>query len=162
VWLDPRLTSPYDYYQYWRNTEDADVGRFLRMFTFMPLDEIAELERLEGADLNRAKEVLAFEATKITHGEEEARSAQETAHARFGGGGLDTGPAFTVRRPTSVVDLAVETGLAESKNAAKRHIQGGGLRINEERVDSSDRMVDPAELPALLSVGKRKVRLVAD
>ena len=162
VWLDPRLTSPYDYYQYWRNTEDADVGRFLRMFTFMPLDEIAELERLEGADLNRAKEVLAFEATKITHGEEEARNAQETAHARFGGGGLDTGPAFTVRRPTSVVDLAVETGLADSKNAAKRHIQGGGLRINEDRVDSSDRMVDPAELPALLSVGKRKVRLVAD
>jgi len=161
VWLDPRLTSPYDYFQYWRNTEDADVGRFLRMFTFMPLEEIADLERLTGADVNRAKEILAFEATRITHGEEEARKARETAHARFGGGGLDQGPAFTVRRPTSVVDLAVETGLAGSKNAAKRHIQGGGLRFKDQRVDLADRVVEPSELPALLSLGKRKVRLVA-
>ena len=161
VWLDPRLTSPYEFYQYWRNTEDADVGRFLRMFTFLPLDEIAELERLEGADVNRAKEVLAFEATRITHGEDEARKAQETAHARFGGGGLDQGPSVVVREPRSVVDLALEAGLVESRNAAKRQIQAGGLRINDQKVDSSDRVVEPAELPALLSLGKRKVRLVA-
>jgi tyrosyl-tRNA synthetase len=161
VWLDPRLTSPYEYYQYWRNTEDADVGRFLRLFTFLPLEEIAQLERLSGADVNRAKEILAFEATSITHGEDEARKAQETAHARFGGGGLDQGPNLVVREPTSVVDLALEAGLVESRNAAKRQIQGGGLRINEEKVESSDRVVQPAELPALLSVGKRKVRLVA-
>ena len=161
VWLDPRLTSPYEFYQYWRNTEDADVGRFLRMFTFLPLEEIAELERLTGADVNRAKEVLAFAATKITHGEEEARKARETAHARFGGGGVDQGPSLVVRRPTSVVDLAVEAGLVESRNAAKRQIHGGGLRVNDEKIGSSDRVLDPAELPALLSVGKRKVRLVA-
>lgn len=161
VWLDPRLTSPYEFYQYWRNTEDADVGRFLRMFTFLPLDEIAELERLEGADVNRAKEILAFEATRITHGEDEARKAQETAHARFGGGGLDQGPSVVVREPRSVVDLALEAGLVESRNAAKRQIQAGGLRINDQKVDSSDRVVEPAELPALLSLGKRKVRLVA-
>jgi tyrosyl-tRNA synthetase len=160
VWLDARLTSPYEYYQYWRNTEDADVGRFMRLFTFVPLEEIAELERLTGADLNRAKEILAFEATKITHGEEEARKAQETAHARFGGGGVDQGPSVVVLGPTSVVDLAVAAGLVESKNAAKRVIQGGGLRIGDQKVDSTDHMVDPAELPALLSVGKRKVRLI--
>src|SRR5207302_10870899 len=81
-WLDPGQTTPYDYYQYWRNTEDADVGRFLRMFTFLPLEQIAEYERLKGADLNRAKEVLAFQATRITHGEAAARLAQETARAR--------------------------------------------------------------------------------
>jgi tyrosyl-tRNA synthetase len=131
------------------------------MCTFLPLEEIAELERLTGAELNRAKEVLAFEATGITHGEEEARKAQETAHARFGGGGLDQGPSLVVREPRSVVDLALEAGLVESRNAAKRQIQGGGLRINDEKVESSDRVVAPAELPALLSVGKRKVRLVA-
>jgi tyrosyl-tRNA synthetase len=161
VWLDPRLTSPYEYYQHWRNTEDVDVGRFMRVFTFMPLEEIAQLERLSGADLNRAKEVLAFEATKITHGEDEARKAQETAHARFGGGGVDQGPSVVVRQPTSVVDLAVEAGLVESRNAAKRQIQGGGLRIDDQKVDSSDRVIDLKDLPALLSVGKRKIRLVA-
>src|ERR1700687_6189288 len=87
LWLDPRQTSPYDYYQYWRNTEDADVGRFLRMFTFLSLEEIAELVRHTGAELNDAKDVLAFEATRITHGDEEARKAQQTARARFGGDG---------------------------------------------------------------------------
>ena len=159
VWLDPRLTSPYDYYQYWRNTEDADVGRFLRMFTFVPLEEIAELERLSGAELNRAKEILAFEATRITHGEDDARKAQETAHARFGGSGADQGPSLLVAQPTSVVDLALEAGLADSKNSAKRLIQGGGVRLDDDKINA-DRVVDPSELPALLSVGKRKVRLV--
>jgi tyrosyl-tRNA synthetase len=84
-WLDPRQTSPYDYYQYWRNTEDADVGRFLRMFTFLSLAQIADLERLPGAELNDAKDVLAFEATRITHGEDEAHKAQRSSRKRFGG-----------------------------------------------------------------------------
>src|SRR5206468_155734 len=105
------------YFQYWRNTEDADVGRFLRMFTFLPLDEIAELEKLGGADLNRAKEILAFEATRITHGEQQARMAQEAARARFGGEGLDQGPSVKVHEPTSLIDLAVQAGLADSRNA---------------------------------------------
>jgi tyrosyl-tRNA synthetase len=160
IWLDPALTNPYDYYQYWRNTEDADVGRFLRMFTFLPLAQIAELERKTGAELNDAKEVLAFEATRITHGDEEARRAQQTARARFGGSGEDAGPTVVVREPTGLVELAVQAGLVDSKNAAKRHIQTGGLKLDGQ-TQSTDRVVDPSELPLLLSVGKRKVRLVA-
>jgi tyrosyl-tRNA synthetase len=159
-WLDAALTPPYDYYQYWRNTEDEDVGRFMRMFTFLPLEQIAEYERLNGAELNRAKEVLAFEATTITHGEAEARKAQETAHARFGGNGLDEGPEFAVRQPTGLVELAVATGLAESNNDAKRQIRQGGIRLGGE-TQSTDRVVEPAELPKLLSRGKRSLRLVA-
>lgn len=159
-WLDPNLTAPYDYYQYWRNTEDADVGRWMRMFTFMPLDEIEHYERLSGAELNHAKEVLAFEATKITHGEGEARKAQETARARFSGSGADQGPAFAVRSPTGLVELAVETGLAESNNDAKRQIRQGGIKLGGE-AQSTDRVVEPSELPRLLSRGKRSVNLVA-
>jgi tyrosyl-tRNA synthetase len=159
-WLDPRQTSPYDYYQYWRNTEDGDVGRFLRLFTFLPLEEIAELERKTGADLNAAKEVLAFEATRITHGEDEARKAQQTARARFGGEGEDEGPSVVVSEPSGLVELAVRAGLVESRNAAKRHIQTGGLKLDGEG-QAAERVVDPSELPLLLSLGKRKVRLVA-
>jgi tyrosyl-tRNA synthetase len=160
-WLDPGQTSPYDYYQYWRNTEDGDVGRFMRMFTFLSLDEIAEFERLTGADVNRAKEVLAFEATKITHGEEEARKAQETAHARFGGAGVDEGPAVVLREPTTLVDALVQAGLVDSRNAAKRQIRDGGVRLDGKPV-AADREIDPAELPMLLSLGKRKVRLTSE
>jgi tyrosyl-tRNA synthetase len=160
VWLDPAQTSPYDYYQYWRNTEDGDVGRFLRLFTFLPLEEIVELERKTGAELNDAKEVLAFEATRITHGEEEARKAQVTARARFGGEGEDEGPSVAVSAPTGLVELAVQAGLVDSRNAAKRHLQTGGLKLDGQS-QSTDRVVDPSELPLLLSVGKRKIRLVA-
>ncbi|HEX8967527.1 MAG TPA: tyrosine--tRNA ligase, partial [Chloroflexota bacterium] len=160
IWLDPSLTSAYDYYQYWRNTEDADVGRFMRMFTFLPLETIADYERLSGAELNSAKDVLAFEATSVTHGEQEARRAQETAHARFGGNGVDAGPSVVVATPIGLVELAVRAGLAESNNDAKRHIRQGGIRLDGQP-QATDRVVDPAELPALLSRGKRSVRLVA-
>ncbi|HEY2594875.1 MAG TPA: tyrosine--tRNA ligase [Chloroflexota bacterium] len=160
VWLDPALTSPYEYYQYWRNTEDADVGRFLRMFTFLPLEEVAAYERLTGAELNQAKEVLAFEATRITHGEEEARKAQETAHARFGGTGADQGPSHAVRSPVGLVEVCVESGLAESNNEAKRLIRQGGIKLAGEQV-STDYLVDPSELPKVLSRGRlRSVLLV--
>jgi len=161
AWLDPSQTSPYDYYQYWRNTDDADVGRFLRMFTFLPLEQIAEFERLTGADVNRAKEVLAFEATQITHGQAEALKAQATARARFGGGGADAGPSVVVREPTRLIDLAIQAGLVDSRNAAKRHLQSGALKLDEV-AQAADRIVDPAELPILLSLGKRSVRLLAD
>ena len=160
-WLDPELTSPYDYYQYWRNTEDPDVCRYLRLFTFLPLDQIAELERLQGADINRAKEVLAFEATRITHGEEAARQAQETARAFFGGDGVAQGPSLTVARPTRILDLALAAGLVGSRRDAKRQLDAGGLRLDDVRL-TEDRLVDPSQLPALLSLGKRKVRLVAE
>ena len=161
-WLDPAQTSPYDYYQYWRNTEDADVGRFMRLFTFLPMDQIAEYEKLTGAELNRAKEVLAFEATAITHGADEAGKAQETARARFGGGGAadDLGPSVPVSAPTSVLDLAIQAGLAKSRGNAKYFAREGALRLDDVKV-AAERVVDPAELPALLSVGNRKVRLVA-
>jgi tyrosyl-tRNA synthetase len=160
VWLDPELTSPYEYYQYWRNTEDADVGRFMRMFTFLPLEEIAPYERLQGAELNQAKEVLAFEATRITHGEAEARKAQETAHARFGGGGSDQGPSFSVSAPIGLVELSVATGLAESNNDAKRLIRQAGIKLDGEAL-STDYVVDPTELPKVLSRGRlRSVRLI--
>jgi tyrosyl-tRNA synthetase len=152
-WLDPELTSPYEYYQYWRNSEDADVGRWLRMFTFLPLDQVAEYERLQGADLNRAKEVLAFEATRITHGEEEARKAQETAHSRFGGAGSDLGPTWPVASATGLVELAVQTGLAKTNNEAKRLIREGGIKLGGEQV-GTDYVVEPSELPKLLSRGK--------
>src|SRR5207244_3567893 len=130
-WLDASQTPPYEYYQYWRNTEDADVVQRLRMFTFLSLDEIAEYERLSGADLNRAKEVLAFEATRITHGEAEARKAEQTARARFGGQGEDAGPAVVVREPMRLVDLALQAGLVDSRNAAKRHLQSGALKLDD-------------------------------
>jgi tyrosyl-tRNA synthetase len=159
-WLDAQQTSPYEYYQYWRNTEDADVVRFMRMFTFLSLEEIAEYERLSGAELNRAKEVLAFEATKITHGIDEAERAQRTARARFGGDGADTdeGPSVSVREPTRLSDLAVQAGLVDSRNAAKRYLQSGALKLDDV-AQTTDRLVDPNELPKMLSLGKRKVRL---
>jgi tyrosyl-tRNA synthetase len=161
VWLDPVQTSPYDYYQYWRNTDDVDVGRFLKVFTFLPLDEIAELERLSGADINRAKEVLAFEATRLTHGEEEALRAQETAHARFGGGGVDLGPSLVVAEPKRVTHVLVDAGLAGSIGEARRKIAEGGVRLEGVKIESVDRMIEPTELPALISLGRRKVRLVS-
>jgi tyrosyl-tRNA synthetase len=162
VWLDPSLTSAYEYYQYWRNTEDEDVGRRLRMFTFLPLEQIAEYERLSGAELNAAKEVLAFEATRITHGEQEARSAQETARKRFGGDGEDLGPTQVVSAPTGLVELAVSTGLAESNNDAKRLIRQGGIKLGGQQV-ATDYVVDPGELPKVLSRGRlRSVNLVPD
>jgi tyrosyl-tRNA synthetase len=160
VWLDAALTSPYEYYQYWRNTEDADVGRFMRMFTFLAVEDVAAYERLSGAELNAAKEVLAFEATRITHGEEEARKARETAHARFGGTGADQGPTYPVDAPIGLVDVCVASGLAESNNEAKRLIRQAGIKLGGAQVPT-DYMVDPAELPKVLARGKlRSVRLV--
>jgi tyrosyl-tRNA synthetase len=160
VWLDPEQTSPYDYYQYWRNVEDEDVGRFMRMFTFLPLDEIDRVAQRSGADINAAKEILAFEATRITHGEEAAHQAQDTARAWFGGQGTAEGPSVAVGAPTRLEELAVRAGLADSLSEAKRQIRQGGMRLNGQ-TQERDRVVDPAELPLLLSLGKRKVQLVA-
>jgi tyrosyl-tRNA synthetase len=160
AWLDPNLTPPYEYYQFWRNCEDADVGRWMRMFTFMPLDEIAEYERLSGAELNAAKERLAYEATKITHGEEEAHNAQETAHTRFGSSGADLGPTYAVGAPMGLVELSVQAGLAETNNEAKRLIRQGGIKLGGQQV-ATDYVVQPSELPRVLSRGKlRSVNLV--
>ncbi|MBI2756580.1 MAG: tyrosine--tRNA ligase [Chloroflexi bacterium] len=160
VWLDPEQMAPYDFYQYWRNTEDLDVGRFLRIFTFLAEDEIARLKRLKGAEINRAKEVLAFEVTRRVHGDSEAARAQETARARFGGstGAADQGPTVTVSHVADLSALIVLAGLADSRGAEKRLIKGGGVRLGANK-EPTDRPVRPSELPSLLGVGKRRVLL---
>ena len=111
------------------------------------------------ADLNSAKEVLAFEATRITHGEQEALKAQQSARARFGGHGADEGPSVVLREPTRLSEIAVQARLVDSRNAAKRHLQSGALKLDDVP-QTTDREIDPTELPKLLSLGKRKVRLI--
>ena len=141
VWLDPEKTSPYDFYQYWRNVDDADVLKCLRMLTFLPLEQIDEMDKWEGAQLNQAKEILAFELTKLVHSEEEAQKAQDTARALFSQRGdranMPT-TALTAADITdgaiTVVDLMVKCGLAPSKGEARRLIQQGGVEIDGEKV----------------------------
>jgi tyrosyl-tRNA synthetase len=152
VWLDPARTTPFDFYQYWRNTHDADVRKSLAMFTFLPMTEVERLGALEGRELNVAKEVLALEVTRLVHGEAAAVEAEKAARALFGGG-EDAGsiPTVLFARPLlipglSVVDLLVLSGIMSGKGAVKRLIQGGGLYINEMRVDSPDRTVTPEDM----------------
>ena len=141
VWLDPEKTTPYDFYQYWRNVDDADVLKCLRMLTDLPLEQIDEMDKWEGAQLNQAKEILAFELTKLVHSEEEAQKAQDTARALFSQGGdranMPT-TALTAADITdgaiTVVDLMVKCGLAPSKGEARRLIQQGGVEIDGEKV----------------------------
>ena len=140
VWLDPEKTSPYEFYQYWRNIDDADVLKCLRMLTFLPLEQIDEMDKWEGAQLNRAKEILAFELTKLVHDEVEAQKAQDAARALFAqGGDRSNMPTTTLTDADlsdgklSVVDLMVKCGLAPSKGEARRLIQGG-VEINGEKV----------------------------
>ncbi|MCD8355805.1 MAG: tyrosine--tRNA ligase [Clostridia bacterium] len=140
VWLDPEKTSPYEFFQYWRNINDADVIRVMKMLTFMTLDEIAEYEKLEGAGLNKAKERLAYEITSMVHGKEEAEKAMNAAKAAFSGGASADMPttALTADDLTDgqigAMDLLVKTGLVKSKSEARRTIQQGGLTINDAKV----------------------------
>jgi tyrosyl-tRNA synthetase len=169
VWLNGDLFSPYDYWQYWRNTEDADVGRFLKIFTRLPLDEIARLEALGGSEINEAKKVLATETAAIVHGREAAEQAAETARKTFEEGSLaDTLPTVEVpgdslRDGIGLLSLLVTAGLAGSNGEARRHVQGGAVRLNDELV-SDDRMaVTTAAIQndvLKLSVGKKNHVLV--
>ena len=141
VWLDPNKTSPFEFYQYWRNIADADVLKCLRMLTFLPIEQINEMDKWEGAQLNRAKEILAFELTKLVHDEVEAQKAQDAARALFAqGGDRSNMPTTTLTDADlsdgklSVVDLMVKCGLAPSKGEARRLIQQGGVEINGEKV----------------------------
>ena len=137
VWLNAEMRSPYDYWQYWRNTDDADVGRFLRLFTELPESEIARLEKLEGAELNEAKKILATEATALCHGGDAAMQAAETARRTFEEGTLDAHlPTFEIERARLAAGLPLATlaqlaGLTRSTGEARRFIQGGGLRVND-------------------------------
>ena len=141
LWLDPNKTTPYEFYQYWRNIGDADVIKCLKMLTFLSLEEIAELEKLEGSQLNKAKEILAFETTKLIHGEEEAKKAQESAKALFGGGAsLENVPTTKLDESDftdgeiNILDLLVKASLAPSKSEARRNVQQGGVSIDGEKI----------------------------
>lgn len=169
VWLDPRMTSPYEYYQYWRNVDDSKVEQLLGIFTFLPMEEVRALGRLEGVELNRAKEVLAFEATKIVHGEEEARRAQEAAHALFAGAGDEESiPTVEIDRRTLADGLPVTAlfkaaGLVPSTNEARRLIQQRGLSINGEVVTDPNARIGPADMEnghIMLRAGRKNYKRV--
>ena len=140
VWLSAEKTSPYDFYQYWRNVDDSDVIKCLKMLTFLSLEEIAELEKLEGAEINKAKEVLAFELTKLVHGEEEATKAQNTARTVFAGGGKDANMPSTdltkeeLGEGIQILDLLVKCGLISNKGEGRRLITQNGISVNDAKV----------------------------
>ena len=143
VWLDPNKTSPYDFYQYWRNVGDADVMKCIRMLTFLPLEQIGDMSRWKDQQLNAAKEILAFELTKMVHGEEEAKKAEESAKAIFGGGGAAsvkmpetalTDADFTADGAVDIVTLLVKSGLCASRGDARRNVEQGGVTAADEKV----------------------------
>ena len=140
VWLDPNKTSPFDFYQYWRNIGDADVLKCIRMLTFLPLEEIDEMDKWEGAQLNKAKEILAYELTKLVHGDEEATKAQESARALFSAGNSANMPTATITADDftdgniDILTLLVKTGLVPSKSEARRAVEQGGVSVDGEKV----------------------------
>lgn len=138
VWLDPEKTSPYDFYQYWRNVDDADVEKCLCLLTFLPMDEVRRLSDLKDQEINEAKTVLAFEVTKLVHGQEEANRAKQAAEALFGAGGaLDNAPTVTIDRSligTKLIDIMAATGIVATKSDGRRLIQQGGLHVGEHKV----------------------------
>ena len=170
VWLNAENFSPYDFWQYWRNTEDADVERFLKIFTRLPLDEIARLATLGGSEINEAKKVLATEATAIVHGRQAAEEAAETARQTFEEGmTADTLPTVeidgaAVEAGIGILSLFVKAGLAASNGEARRHVQGGAVRLNDQPVTDERRIVGSADIAAggaiKLSLGKKKHVLV--
>jgi tyrosyl-tRNA synthetase len=166
VWLSRKRLAPYDYWQFWRNTEDGDVGRFLRMFTDLPLEEIARLERLEDAEINVAKQILATEATRLCHGDEAAREAAATAASAFGGGAAEGLPTFTLKggAPVLVIDVAIALGMASSKSEARRLVDQGGVRLNDQTVRKATATITAEDLDgsgtARLTVGKKRHALI--
>ncbi len=162
LWLDPEKTSPYEFYQYWRNVDDADVTRCMMMLTFLPVETVEEYAKLEGSAINAAKEVLAFEVTKLIHGEEEAVKAQEAARALFGN------KADTANMPTttftaadftddavSILDVLVKTGIAKSKGEGRRLIEQGGVSLNDEKVQDFTLVIAAADLQSNAMIVKK-------
>ena len=166
VWLNTDMLSPYDYWQYWRNTEDADVIRFLKLFTFLPIEEITRLSRLQGAEINEAKKTLATEATALIHGRDAAEKAEETARTTFEQGTLSlTLPTITIESSEitaglGVLNAFVKAGLVASTGEARRQIKSGGLRINDEVITDERRIINEKDFTdsgiAKLSLGKKK------
>ena len=165
VWLDPNKTSPFDFYQYWRNVADADVLKCIRMLTFLPLEQIDEMDKWEGSELNRAKEILAFELTKLVHGEEEAQKAADAAKALFGVGASSENMPTTELSDADftdgvigLMDLMVKCGLVASKSEARRQIQQGGVSVNDNKVTDFSRQYTKEEMTAaefILKKGKK-------
>ena len=163
VWLDPNKTSPYDFYQYWRNIDDADVMNCMRKMTFLPLEQIDEMDTWKDAKLNEAKDILAWELTSLVHGEEEANKAREGARAVFGGGDTEHMPTTELTADDltdgaiDVLSLLVKTGLCSSRSDARRNVQQGGVTANEEKVGDIARAFTEAELKAgvILRRGKK-------
>ncbi len=184
VWLDANKLSPYDYYQYWINCDDRDVEKLLKIFTFLPMDEIKRLAALEGAELRQAKQILAYEATTITHGQAEAQAAEESARVVFGQAKLGATGSLTARgevlsaMPTTtlplvrleaglgVLEIFAEVGLTQSRGEARRMVQQGGLYVNDHRVDEVEAVLTAADLTPdgiLLRAGKKRYhRLVVE
>ena len=163
VWLDPNKTSPYEFYQYWRNVDDADVLKCIRMLTFLPLEQIDEMAKWEGSQLNRAKEILAFELTSMVHGEEEARKAEASAKALFAGAGEGENIPATELVASDLADgridlmtLLVKTGLCTTKSDARRNIQQGGVTVNDEKVTDIGRSFSEDELREGLLIRRGK------
>ena len=159
LWLDPEKTSPYDFYQYWRNIDDADVEICLSLLTYLPMDEVRRLSAAEGQEINRSKEILAYEATKIVHGEDEAQKAQETAKALFGGGTAAELPQIRAAIGEKLVDVLTRGAVFPSKAEARRMIQQGGLTLNDVRVADEHYVLsenDFSEGTAFVKKGKKK------
>ncbi|MFT9076427.1 tyrosine--tRNA ligase [Ethanoligenens sp.] len=164
VWLDPEKTKPYDFYQYWRNVEDSNVIRLLKMVTFVPLEEIDKLSVLEGSELNRAKELLAYEVTKQVHGKEEADKALETTRSLFGAGNSSVNMPSTALAQTdfhdgqiTIVEVLIRCGLASSRGEARRLVEQGGVSVNDQKVTSFSQAFTAAEFETdyILRKGKK-------
>jgi tyrosyl-tRNA synthetase len=167
VWLNADMRSPYEYWQFWRNTEDADVGRFLKLFTILPLDEIARLEKLGGSEINEAKKTLANAATALLHGENAAAAAAETARQTFEEGAAAEGlPSIMLNlaQGIGVLQACVAAGFASSNSEARRHVQGGAIRVNDVLIADERRMLGMADVNdegvIKLSMGKKKHVLI--
>ena len=172
VWLDPEKTSPYDFYQYWRNVADADVLKCIRMLTFLPLEQIDETDKWEGSQLNKAKEILAFELTKLVHGEEEAKKAESAAKALFGAGNAAEIPAVELSaadfaegegEKLDILSLLVKAGLAKSRSEARRAVEQGGVSVNDEKVTDIRMSFAANEIPAeglVIKKGKKNFKKI--
>ena len=170
LWLDPNKTSPYDFYQYWRNVDDADVEKCLSLLTFIPMDEIRKLGQLEGAEINKAKEILAFEVTKLVHNEEEAKKAEKAAKALFAGGvDMSNVPTVQISREKldgSLLDILTESKIIPSKSEGRRLIEQGGLSINGDKVEDVQKQLKEEDFKdgfVLIKRGKKnynKIELV--
>jgi tyrosyl-tRNA synthetase len=170
VWLNAERVSPYDFWQYWRNVEDEDVGRFMRAFTELPLDEVARLEKLEGQEINEAKKILATEITTLCHGAAAAKDAEETARRTFEEGGkADSLPTVSVPRAQLATGVAAfelfhQAGLAPSRTEARKLIKGGGGRLNDKPIASDTAVIKDSDLATdgtlKLSAGRKRHVLV--